>query len=383
MTSVRCRGGVYILILITVAVVTALALGSLALSRARGEEAVLVSSAMGAAGAAQSGLEAGLHLMDSNPAWRRSKSAGDWASNLPVGDAKARIRVEGTGGGAWSSDLFAPVRMTSYGTEGGARSILRVNVGLVGGGVGEHLPLIYEACATGYWPLNGSDSDFADDEMKKSDGEKQGSGSDLLEGAMPGLGESTAPWFEGNAGWLRIPAKSAFDVPRGVSVWFWAEGVSGIQGIVTRDAMGYGAGGHWEIWLEDDVLWVSVQSKVGSYEVWHAGVKARSWTHAVVVVEDSALVLYVDGVLRGTLACAGLITEISDQMTKADIFIGGSHAVSSSGASEVTSPFRGSVCEFALFTKVLNASSVAALHDAYPPPPTLEVLAGTWERVVE
>lgn len=124
----RQRGGAYVLVLITCAIVTAMALSSLAVRGAQYRSARTSSEIVAANQLARSGLELALQMMNTNPAWRSAIASGEWLPEWEVGGGKLALRVTDPADGNLADSALEPAVIRSVGVVGSARQIVETTV---------------------------------------------------------------------------------------------------------------------------------------------------------------------------------------------------------------------------------------------------------------
>ncbi|HZW11466.1 MAG TPA: LamG domain-containing protein [Phycisphaerales bacterium] len=369
------RGGVYVLVLVTVAVVAAMLVASLDVVRARFAEGSTLADSSQAWQHAESVLEGAIHVMESSPDWRWSLGDGAWVQDQAYGDSVVTLEATGADGATLDDDAWQPVRLTAIARCGRARAIMRLDLGMQGSGFPGAGSTLYANNLLGYWPL--ADGSRADRVQSNTAQEKSSSGR-FRGGAVPGLGASAAAWF-GDGGELEIDHLTSYAAIRSVSVWIRPEDVTTTRAIALRDESGYDAGS-WYLSVGFGALRGAFESNTG-ITVSSAAISAGSWHHVVLVAESTQVMLYIDGVEvdRTPAATASYWNGAS---SAPDILLGTVSGSAGSGALSGAASFEGSMCEFAIMGDALTAAEVLALYNSYPAPAEYKILADSWDRDV-
>ena len=139
-----------------------------------------------------------------------------------------------------------------------------------------------------------------------------------------------------------------------------ANALSGRQGLFSKDARGFGEGGHITIWADGDEVLVRLQAEKKSYSL-EGGALTVGVQHEVAVsFGPDGLNLIVDGQFVGTSAYTGGLAG-----NKEPIVIGANQwASSAETADDIIDPFDGIVGNVQVIEQQLSPSDIAALQDA-------------------
>lgn len=380
---VRRRGGVYVLVLVVTTFASGMALLGLRVAMTQHTEGTRVGDSITARQHAASAFEAGLHSIVNEPDWRTARSSGKWLDGEDFRSGTVDVAVEAVGGGSYSASAADPVQVTAYGYEGSSRSILRAQVALSGTASRDHIGLLYAKSALAYWPIDGTEGGgYEVDDVDGNDLVKEWTGSQVLPGAVPGLGAGTAAWFGGTAGSMEAASQSTYDDIRTVSVWFWVPATTGFKGIVTRDASGRGSGGLWELSINNGALEGIFDTSTRTVTLSGGTVPTGQWNHAVLTVADDQMRLYLNGVQVDQWSSMLLAGELAGCAPTQTIRVGVSRRLRTE-TDVGTNPINGGVCELAILGEPMSDAEVLALYEAYPQPATYAVVTDTWERVIE
>lgn len=370
------RGSVYVLVIITMAVVGAVVLSSLRIARGRDADAGLVTDSLQANQYARSAIEAGLDTINSDPTWRWTNGDGAWRSGVATDRGTLDLSVTGGDGAALGLDAWQPAKLTGTGRVNLSRSILEVQVGLQGQGVPDIGEVVFGNGGLAYWAFEGDATEAVVERAQGNAAILKDDTEPFRAGAVPGLGASLAPWISGGA-YALIDLAAGYSGIRSVSFWFWADGVTATQGLVNRDALGL-LGGSWSIFLQGGSLYGEVEALLGSTTA-STPVTPGEWHHVVLTFEDTRGVLYLDGMAVGNTASRSL-NYWDASLNSQQINVGGSHSALAVGSGGIDNPFTGSICHLSLMSQPLTASEVKRLYDGYPSPAGYKVLADTWNR---
>jgi hypothetical protein len=373
------RGGVYVLVLVTVAVVAAMVAASLDVVRARFAEGSILADSAQAWAYAESALEAGIHTIESDPAWRWSEGDGAWIQDQPYADGVVTLEATGADAATLAADAWQPVRLTAIARSGRARAIMSVDLGMQGSGFPGAGSILYANNLLGYWPLADGGASYATDRVNANSAVNRSDDESLFKpGAIPGLGAAAAPWFSDGAE-LEIDHQSRYAAIRSISMWIRTDDVSTKQCVAVRDGSGYDAGS-WYLAVGFGAVSGGFESDSG-VAVSSAAMTGGEWRHIVLVAEDWRVMLYIDGVEADRTASA-TTNYWSGPSSAPDILLGNVSGSAGSGALSGASGFRGSICEFAVMADALTAAEVLALYSSYPAPAEYKILADSWNRAV-
>ncbi len=373
----RRRGSIYLLVLVTVTTVTVLGLASLSVVSSQRLESESVGAVMDARAAAESGIDLALAIMNDKPDWRWSMPNGDWRVDAPLGAAAYTINVVDPDDGDLANDPCHPVLITAYGNAARARSIMTVQLAAEGPFDGAFAGIISSLAPVSYWRLN----DASGTTMIDTAGERNGTYRNGVTLAQrTGLGCSTVAWFDGVNDYAEVSHRSKYELAQGsIAVWFRPEQVTSKATILSKAAVGFGNGGYFDIYVQNDRVRAAQASNSAWYALQTPTIEANQWHHIVITFGASGRVLYLNGVEVAVGTFTGDISQ-----NKEPLAIGVSTIMSSSGSVTPTSaPFRGSIAEVVIFPAVLDASQVADLFSAYPPPLRMRVVSTSWERTAD
>lgn len=189
------------------------------------------------------------------------------------------------------------------------------------------------------------------------------------DGALAG-GANSAVGFDGAKSYVRVAHDDAMLLDRGAVVfWVNPDSVTTSQGLLSKDASGFGSGGHLTIWIEGGVLRARLQSAAKSYEIFAKGIAARRWQHVVCSFGDKGLRLFMDGKLAAAHEYSGgLGASSGGEGNREPLVLGADAKISKSGqVGPLQQYFRGGLDQVALLGEEPSDEQVVELFDAAKP----------------
>ncbi|MEM9414199.1 MAG: LamG domain-containing protein [Planctomycetota bacterium] len=174
----------------------------------------------------------------------------------------------------------------------------------------------------------------------------------------------TAATFDGAGDAIEVPHVDAYLLADGaVSLWFRADTLGGEQALFSKDASGYGDGGHLTLYLDGTRLKARLQSDRDSYEVQSSVLTSGRWYHAVFSFGAEGMALYIDGVEVDTLPYGGGLGVTSGGSGNTEpITIGASTSTSTAGLITPTQDyFDGVIDDVRLYDQWCSASQAAQI----------------------
>ena len=174
--------------------------------------------------------------------------------------------------------------------------------------------------------------------------------------------ETTSAAFDGSSDYIEIPDDPAWQLSDGtLQLWFNPTDVSGMQGLIERDASGQSASGHIGLYLNGDDLALRIQTTTQSKTItFPNSITAGEWHHAAVSFGSNGLELYLNG---------DLVAEDSSFTTGIDgnnnPWVIGARAWQTSEGSNagVNSFFEGQIADVAVFDQQLSQANIDILSD--------------------
>lgn len=148
-----------------------------------------------------------------------------------------------------------------------------------------------------HWKLDENSGVTAFDDTEKANSGTLHDGPQWVGGQMNG-GLS----FDGTDDYVEIPHVNEYLVDNGtVSLWFWVEEFSSVQGLLSKDSYGFDDGGHMAIYVDaNGTISAGLQSTNTSYYVSSGSVTSGEWHHLGFTFGSGGLKLYIDGDLEAS-----------------------------------------------------------------------------------
>lgn len=201
-----------------------------------------------------------------------------------------------------------------------------------------------------------------------------------MDAGQTGFGDGgTAAAFDGAETYVEAPHDPAYLLENGtISFWFYAQDLSGIQGLVAKDASDFGSGGHFGVALWGSALVAGIQDTANTYLIYSAGgaVTANAWNHAAFGFGAGGMQLYLNGALVASNDYAGGLGSNSGGSGNDEPFVFGA-ALSSSDTGSTTGwsdPFHGRIDDVRLYDQNLNTDQAGDLYANTDPRPAIPAI---------
>lgn len=169
--------------------------------------------------------------------------------------------------------------------------------------------------------------------------------------------------FDGRSQHVVLPHDPKWLVAGGTLVLdFTADRLKGAQGLLSKDAKGFGDGGHLVVWLDEGTIVARMQDKKSDYVVQSPAkaVKKGVPTRLALTFGPAGMKLSVDGKVVGSNAFNGGL-----QGNQEPLVIGARDWMSSPrGADNPDAFFAGTISAVALYDRALDGPAIAALGPA-------------------
>jgi len=187
------------------------------------------------------------------------------------------------------------------------------------------------------------------------------SGFGSVNGKDPIYGVSGVQSFSGNKGdYQELGHDPLLALSEGTySMKFNASNVSGVHTIFSKDASGYGAGGHLTSYIKDGVLQIRFQSDDKSEYIKLGSVGAGKDYNLSVSFGDDGLKVYLDGVIVGVKAGFKETMEVNQE----SLVLGASGMYRYDSSQNANHEFAGTITDFAIYSEQLNAWDQAILSN--------------------
>ncbi|UCF97239.1 MAG: LamG domain-containing protein, partial [Spirochaetaceae bacterium] len=234
----------------------------------------------------------------------------------------------------------------------------------------ELLPVLPLAC----WSLNETGGRMiADSAGSSQDGWFYGRRADLDDPGPPAskapFGAQTgADFHRKSSEYIAVPHDEEFELAEGtVQLWFKTDQSWGRQGLLAKDAYGYGDGGHLSIFLVNGRIEVRLQSEGNSYYICTERlVQKGDWYHLAFSFGPEGMKLYLDGELVGANAYTGGLAGNRESLVIGGANWGNKKDSGDLSKLKISHPFNGHIDEVAIFGQVLTAQQIRQLMTAGP-----------------
>ncbi len=222
-----------------------------------------------------------------------------------------------------------------------------------------------------YWRLGEAAGATAVDQLGVSDGT-------YVDGVV--LGQTGAvvadpdlsAGFDGLNDYVEIAHNNAYLLDSGsISFWFKTSNTAQTGKIVTKDASGFGTGGHFAVGLNNGIVDVRLQSATQSFELLStSSIVANVWQNVVFSFGSGGMSLYLNGQLEASDAYTGGLGNTSGGVGNFEPWALGAHSgFSNSGSvTPLGQFFDGQIDEVAMFGAALSPGQVQQLYDAATTP---------------
>ncbi|MCA9120016.1 MAG: LamG domain-containing protein [Planctomycetaceae bacterium] len=177
------------------------------------------------------------------------------------------------------------------------------------------------------------------------------------------LSSGAAAAFNGRDGYFVVRHRDEFLLEHGtIAFWVRPEDVVRPQGLVSKDASGFGDGGHLTISLANGNVKLRLQSSSESYEL-QCAIDKQRWTHIACTFGGNGLQLFVNGQLVSTSEYQGGLGGNSGGTGNREPLVLGASTMTSLPASEspLTDYFQGLLDKVVVFARQLENDEVNLL----------------------
>jgi len=250
-----------------------------------------------------------------------------------------------------------------------------------GAGGDTYVELVQDYAPVGYWRLGETSGTNAAD--------ASGAGRNGIYRNSPTLGQSgalegdsnKAVKFDGSNDYVEVAANNAFKLNSGtISLWFEPDRLTGVQGLLSKDASGYGSGGHISMYLDGCQLVVRLQSGGQSYYVCtSSSAVTDGWHHVAMTFGSGGMKLYFDGNQVDTDSYTGGLGNNNEPMV-----FGASAMNSSAGAcNNLDSFFKGRIDEVLITGQTLTGAQIGELYDTGEDGPAQEITSDSSDFLLQ
>ncbi len=228
--------------------------------------------------------------------------------------------------------------------------------------------LVERLAPLAYWRFDGDNEHVLLDATERYVGLSQGGVTITRRGAMQVENDGSLS-FDGQRDCVVVRHHDDFLIDQGtVTCWLRADDVDRPQGVLSKDANGFGDGGHLTISLDKGKIVVRLQSTTESHEV-RANVGKERWTHVAFTFGSDGMLLFVDGKLVDSHAYAGGLGGSSGGKGNHEPLVFGASTMISQAASEspLENFYKGNLDEVAVFARQLAPGEITELANAAKP----------------
>jgi hypothetical protein len=384
-THYRRRGTIYLTVFSCGLLVTTIGVTALLAVQVRQQTVAMSCDLVAARLLARAGIDLALLEIQEDADWRTNRTAGRWFSNLPLGDGRVTVDVLDPVDGDLTTGVCDELVLRATARIGAARQMLEVAAVPDARTEDPLYEAVMDFDPLAYWRLGEDEGLVAVDETGRFPGVYR-NGVDLDE-EVP-FGCDAAAWFDGSNDRIEVPHHDDFLLPRGtIHVLFKPTTVSGVQGLISKDALGHDTGGHVHLWLQDSRVYGRLQSRWGSHYVSSGVILADRWHQAALVFGEWGLVLFVDGWFADFDSYTGGLGETSGGDGNFEPWVIGADTSGTERHSSVgvDDHYRGVIDEVAIFDRILWVDELDALYTAAfdDPVHTLSPVPGTWQPLVD
>ena len=181
----------------------------------------------------------------------------------------------------------------------------------------------------------------------------------LGEPASPSDGSLASARFNGRDSFLRIPHTRSLQLSRGtIAFWMRADSVYELQGLFSKDANGFGSGGHLTISVDRGEVIARLQSDDESHQIRSNGIMDAQWAHVAFTFGSGGMKLYIHGKLKDSNPYQGGIAE-----NREPLVIAASTMVSESErAAPLNDFYAGQLDDVTIHSVALTAEQVRSLQ---------------------
>ncbi|MDP6443826.1 MAG: LamG domain-containing protein [Pirellulaceae bacterium] len=220
-----------------------------------------------------------------------------------------------------------------------------------------------------FWRLDDVTGRVARDSGGGHHGRVHGAVSLGLPGALKSSTDA-ASGFDGQSGYIRAPHSDALLLEAGaVSLWVKPRRLDRVQGLLSKDATGFGEGGHLTLSLNKSRVNARLQDKSRSFEIEGPAIPAGRWSHVGLTFGPAGMRLFVDGKLAAENSHRGGLAKRDEKWANREpLVLAASEMTSQSNNHQpLTDFFAGSLDDVAIFGQQLADRQMEQLFVAARP----------------
>lgn len=189
------------------------------------------------------------------------------------------------------------------------------------------------------------------------------------------LGEAgrygTAAAFNGVDSHLVIPDHEDYHLHRGaIAFWIRPESLTGEQGLISKDAAGYGENGHLYVYLQGSRLFARLQQDGVDYIISDAGMlQANQWYHVIFAWGPAGMLLYRNGSLVASGPFTGGLSRTPGGEANREPIIIGANASNSlvHGATPLSHFFKGRIDDIRIYDQTVDEAQALRVYQNESP----------------
>jgi hypothetical protein len=381
------RGGIYAMVMISSATVTTIALTALSLAGEQRIASMRATDSLAATALARSAVELAMLEINTDPTWRWNRPDGWWFKDMALGDGTISVATVSLEAPTKLDNTCSQILIRAVGRVGTSRTMYEVRIAPEERWPDDGHAVAAALGAVAYWAMDASDTDEPvddfSDQINGFDGEYYGTG--LITG-MECVACTTSIALNGSNNYAKISLPANMAITQGaVSLWFYMKDLSGDTGLFSRDAAGFGRGGHLTLSIADNDLSVQMQSRTTTYTVNGPSPQDGQWHHAAVTFGPGGLRLFLNGLLVGSDSYTGGWTDSGSALQNNEpVVLGGSaHNATGLGHAPIQHLLNGSIAHVSLYDRQLADGEIYTLYDATRTQGPMRYLPRTWSRVVD
>ncbi len=377
------RGSIYLIVLVTVAVVTTMVLTGIALRQSTNARYRMATDYSTARYAVRSAAEAVLVQMDRNKDdFLAAAKTGIILPDTALGNSTIALTAIDKNTGLAVDNATEIITVTATGSVGSARSMIQFDLE----SVSDYLRMLVEHGATSYWPF--------DETTGAADANDVLSGFDGLYGLRESVGTQTfldakpAPEFSTNDSILRIDHEPNFLVTQGTII-FWVRAndvtLKEKQGLFSKENDG-SAQFFQAMYFEDGQLVLEINDSLPylrqKYRIDAEVFKDADWHHVAYTFGTYGVRIFIDGkrVFVDYSHVVGLYSKIGpfERKNEEDWLVAGRNNKGIPG-----SPLAGSIARFAFFPVQIQDDNIKILMEGQLEAKRFAAIEGSFTRAVE
>ncbi len=215
-------------------------------------------------------------------------------------------------------------------------------------------------------PSIGIDDPPAVDEMATNMGQLRGGLTAQQPGAAAHTGNSIR--LNGSTGHVDIPHHDDYLLDSGtIAFWFRADDAGKDQGLFSKDASGYGTGGHLNIRLTGGRVLARLSSTTANHDLNSGPILSARWYHVAMAFGPNGMTLHIDGTQVATNDYVGGMSKTSGGKGNYErIGLGINNESAPAGSLATYQPFAGRLDDVRIYSYALDTPQIVKLIAGNP-----------------